>query len=604
MDKQKNLNDIMTKFNNFWINGQKKDAEIVIKRALRIYPKMHQLWTYRGIVCASLEKFEEAKKSFCKAIELNPNSPENFTNLGNVLLSTQRYEKAIKQFEISLVKKFDMNAVKGLVQSSLAIEDFDGVILKLEESKDTTPVNQEIHILLGDVYLAKGEIDLAEQSYREGLELELQKNIAETKSAKKLVQLYLQEEKYEIANALCDKLLHRDKRDIVVLNFKGIILQESDQHEAAIKHFNQMIQTDHYNSLTHQFLGACYVDIGELTQAIDAFNQSLSINPNNPTVKTLKAQCNLGLGKFNEGWKDYEFRFDCPPPLWTSKKLDSKIIEWRGDRCKNLLVWAEQGIGDEIMYLSLVSDLKNYCNKLTVICDRRLHKVLRRSFGPFVSTMDKDKFLSTGKKIGHNPNYSDYQIPMASVCKFLRPDLQSFQSAQHGYFVACAKEVIKWAPIVRDDKSRVIGVSWKSLNPMIGKKKSVDPIELLTSLNGDNVKFVNLQYGNTDAEQAVFRDKNINFQTLYGLDAHNDLEAMLAVISLCDEIVTVSNVTAHLAGSIGKKSSVLLSEKTDWRWQIKGYSSCWYANTQLYRKSKFETWDNMFKQLKLDMEIE
>ena len=134
------------------------------------------------------------------------------------------------------------------------------------------------------------------------------------------------------------------------------------------------------------------------------------------------------------------------------------------------------------------------------------------------------------------------------------------------------------------------------------KKKSVDPVELLTSLNGDNVKF-KFQYGNTDAEQAIFCDKNINCQTLYGLDAHNDLEAMLAVISLCDEIVTVSNVTAHLAGSMGKKCSVLLSEKTDWRWQIKGDFSCWYANTQLYRKTKFKTWDNMFKQLKLDMEI-
>ena len=85
------------------------------------------------------------------------------------------------------------------------------------------------------------------------------------------------------------------------------------------------------------------------------------------------------------------------------------------------------------------------------------------------------------------------------------------------------------------------------------KKETVDPVELLTSLNGDNVKFLNLQYGNTDAEQAIFCDKNINCQTLlYGLDAHNDLEAMLAVISLCDEIVTVSNVTAHLAGSMGK----------------------------------------------------
>ena len=77
-------------------------------------------------------KFEEAKKSFLKAIELSPNSPENYTNLGNVLLSNQRYEAAIKQFEISLVKKFDMNAVRGLVQSSLAIEDFNGVISKLE----------------------------------------------------------------------------------------------------------------------------------------------------------------------------------------------------------------------------------------------------------------------------------------------------------------------------------------------------------------------------------------------------------------------------------------------------------------------------------------
>ena len=75
----------------------------------------------------------------------------------------------------------------------------------------------------------------------------------------------------------------------------------------------------------------------------------------------------------------------------------------------------------------------------------------------------------------------------------------------------------------------------------------------------------------------------------------NDFEGIAAVISCCDLILTISNVTAHLAGSIGKNAWVMIPVDTQWHWFCKRSNSLWYPNIELFRQNEYGVWDDILK---------
>jgi ADP-heptose:LPS heptosyltransferase len=139
----------------------------------------------------------------------------------------------------------------------------------------------------------------------------------------------------------------------------------------------------------------------------------------------------------------------------------------------------------------------------------------------------------------------------------------------------------------------ICGISWKSANQTIGSSKSLDLVDLSPLLLIEGVEFVSLQYGSTK-EEINFVEKKIGkkIHTVEELDIYNDIDGLVSLISDCDLIVTTSNITAHLTGSIGKKGIVLLpfSKGKIWYWHSGKGQSIWYPSLQITSQTEMNNW--------------
>jgi hypothetical protein len=144
----------------------------------------------------------------------------------------------------------------------------------------------------------------------------------------------------------------------------------------------------------------------------------------------------------------------------------------------------------------------------------------------------------------------------------------------------------------------VCGISWRSKNADIGADKSLSLETLAPVLTAAGVDFVDLQYGDTAEERyRLKQDHGVHVQHLDDVDNTNDLDSLAALISACDIVITISNVTAHIAAAIGKPTLVMLpnSPSLFWYWHRERSDSPWYPTAILIRQQFPNNWSEVRK---------
>jgi ADP-heptose:LPS heptosyltransferase len=256
-----------------------------------------------------------------------------------------------------------------------------------------------------------------------------------------------------------------------------------------------------------------------------------------------------------------------------------------------VLVWCEQGIGDQLLYGSLIDALKSQTEKVTVMIDVRLIGLLQRANRHIT-------FIPHSAKV-NNSEY-DSQIPLGSIGRYFiksREDIGIFAAPR--YIEPDPKRIEQiQQELGFPDKDFVIGLSWASTAPRIDKHKSIKLEELVGLWDIPNAKIVNLQYGKPDHDIEPFEEKTGKkiWQTTVG--NFFDLEGVAAVMAQCDVVVSVSNANVHIAGAMGKPTYVLDANKL-WYWNHKiGRNSLFYPEVKLFpRDSVVAPWDKQVKEL-------
>jgi hypothetical protein len=158
---------------------------------------------------------------------------------------------------------------------------------------------------------------------------------------------------------------------------------------------------------------------------------------------------------------------------------------------------------------------------------------------------------------------------------------------------------------LKKSKDIICGVAWKS-NAAEGRHKSTQLKNLLPILSLKNIKFIDLQYEkkifagqNALEKEELLIKNNIIIEEYEGIDKLEDIEGLAALISNCDIVVTSSNVTAHIAGALGKKTFLYLpfGRGKLWYWHEEAGKSIWYPSIKIFTAESPGQWGRIFKEI-------
>lgn len=515
----------------------------VLTRDPRHFDSLHLL----GLATVQLGEPEAGADLIRRALAIRPGMAEAHYNLGNTLLTLGRPAEALESFDAALRLKPDDaqcqleagNALNALARQEEALARYDTAI-RLD------PGSAEAHNNRGIVLKELDRCEEAVASYDRALALRPRYAEAHSNRGNALKELGRVEE----ALACHDRALALKPRYAEAHYNRGNALGELKRHE----------------------------------EALAAYDAALALRPDYAEARHNKAHLLLGLGAFSAGFALYGARWQTAS--FGTDPIVTDVPRWEGGQTDHLLLWAEQGIGDEILHASMLP-LVPAGTRVTLAADKRLHAIYRRAF-PDVALMDKAR-LKDPVSGGFTA-----QAPVGDLGGLVGLDAERLRRRPTPFLAADAarREALRSSPSFPAGRP-VVGLSWKSSNKRFGAEKSLELRDLAPVLTMSGLTFVNLQYGDVGAEIDELRATlGVDVHRIEGLDVFHDIDGLLALVDACDLVVTTSNITAHLAGAIGKKAVVLVPAGKGclWYWQG-GSNNLWYPGLKRVAQQRSGDWE-------------
>ena len=399
---------------------------------------------------------------------------------------------------------------------------------------------------------------------------------------------------YELAISCYEEAIKINPNSADSFNNKANALENLRKFDEAIFCAKKAIQIKPDFALAFFNLGVNSMHLRLFDLSMESFDMAIQLQPNFEKYKFAKSTLLLLFGDFKNGWSLWESRWKLDKLF--SPKLETNCPVWTGDNDSRLLVWAEQGVGDQIRYSGLIPDLSKICPDLIVQVEPRLISLLDRSLG------DKCTFYPNNKSL--SVKY-DKHIAMGSLCQYLRNDEKDFESSRYGFL---KDDEIKTANIKKDllaltpSNNKICGISWRSVRPKTGIHKTISLKFFIETLALEGYTFVSLQYGDTADEIKEVKDElGIDIVSYEKVDNFNDIDGVASLIQACDTVISIDNVTCQLAGALGKEIHVLLPYESWWGWMANRSDSPWYSSIKLYRQEKINNWGDVLEKVRGDL---
>jgi hypothetical protein len=294
-------------------------------------------------------------------------------------------------------------------------------------------------------------------------------------------------------------------------------------------------------------------------------------------------------GRYAQAWPNYEARKKFGDQRLHHQKFDS-LPDWDGGAVApgELLVYGEQGLGDEIMFASMFGELQSRAPGSRLLCDAPLGALFARSF-PALEVMSETRDRQRAR-VAALPGLR-CKIAAGSLGGMLRRAPADFPRHQ-GYLVPDPKMVAAWRTRLAGlAGARKIGLSWVGGVQKTGRSRRSLRLEaLLPVLALRDVAWISLQY--TDEAQAIgaLREQHgiavDDFRS-----ATSDMDELASLIQALDAVISVCNTTVHVAGAVGKRTLVLAPFVPEWRYGMRDEQMIWYPSARVFRQSRYGDWD-------------
>ena len=377
-------------------------------------------------------------------------------------------------------------------------------------------------------------------------------------------------------------------------NNLGNVLKETGKFEEAMISYQQAIKLNPNYAEAYSNLGNALGDLGKFEEAITNYQQALKRNPKYTFFDYNEALIRLTLGEFDVGWKKYEYRFGATKVSFMRYQTDKL---WDGNYLDGtLLVWAEQGVGDHILFASMLTDLRKYAKNIILEIDKRLVNLCKRYYEKI--NFSNIKVINLEKKLVTN---FDKHIALGSLGQYLRKTKKSFETTPKKYLISSPTKEKELRNKFFVNKKFKVGISWKSLNEK-RKHRNIDLTQMLPILSNPHCDFINLQFGKFDEDLQQLQSKHgIKIRTIKEVDNYNNIEDLAALINCLDLVINIQNTNADLAGALGQKTWVLVTKNQEWRWSVNEKKSLWYPTTKLFRQEKIGNWNNVINTINMDL---
>jgi tetratricopeptide (TPR) repeat protein len=529
--------------------GRLTEAERIYREILAMDPRHADSLHLLGMVAYEAGEFETASDLIRKAISINQRGTSYFSNLGNILYTQGKLDEAKALYQHALLLKPDLAEVHVNLGNVLqAQRDLNESVACYERALALRPDNAEAQNNLGNARQTLGLFPEAIACYEQALRLKPE-----------YAEAY-----YNLGNAYREM----DKLDESVAAYRHALLIKPGYAEA------------HYN------LGNVLRAQGKVDEALIEYERALEFRPEYAQAAFGHALLQLLLGSLTAGWQHFEWRWktsdhDTPrraysQPLWSGEKLQSG----------GLLLWGEQGVGDEIQFAGLIPEATRTGNHIVLDCDARLRPLFGRSF-PEVEVVSGGPDLQPGPEITS-------QLPTGSLPGLFRRTASSFTATTSHYLLADLKERDRLRAGYADGR-RLVGLAWHTKNLKTGRFRSIELPIFAPLFKLPGIRWVSLQYGDHGslANQAVAAGAHLLIDR--SVDQLADIDLFAAQVAAMDLVITIDNSTAHLAGALGIPVWVLLPFAPDWRWLLDREDSPWYPAMRLFRQPEPGNWESVIE---------
>jgi Flp pilus assembly protein TadD len=448
-----------------------------------------------------------------------------------------------------------------------------------------------LHYNRGNVLMAMGRMEDAIRGFESAIAIDAQYAEAWNNRGNALLELGRAEE----ALASFGRALAIDPQYAEAHANRGHALLELEQPEPAMAAFRQALAINPADASTHNGLAMACQRVGNVADALRHFSQALSMEPDFPEARHNDALLRLFEGDFGHAWEGYEARIQLPSYRKHLRK-DAATVDrflrlpcWQGPGQAipgAVGIWAEQGIGDQILFSTMLPELLATGQRFIYEVDQRLLKAYRRAFPEvdFVALSDPPEERLTAATAA---------LFCGSLPRFFRNRAESFSRQPKRLLVADPQLVARHAS--RLGEGFKVAVSWRSSRAgWVGRSKSTALAALAPLFAVPGVRWVDVQYGDTTEERAsVARQCGIVLTHFDEIDYRDDLEDVLAIIENCDLVITTSNASAHFAGALGKPVWLLYpAERPPFHyWAHRGDHRClWHPSVEIVTGPGLADW--------------
>lgn len=567
--------------------GRHAEAMPYFDRALALEPDSADMHFQRAAALDVLQRRDEALAAYEKVVDLQPGHADAHCKRGHLLAYAKRLKEALISYERAIAanpQHAEAHCNRGNVLRLLG--HMAEALVSVDRALALQSGVAAAHRIRGVVLMALSRYAEALTSFDAALRLQPAYVEAMNDRGNALRLLG----RYEEAMQAQEQAIALSPSASGSVANRGVALLDLGRPREALADMQRAIELAPDNAEFWNLRGNALQALNRHAEAIESYNRALALQPGYGQPEFNISMCTLVRGEFATGWPLYEARWRTGQklgwikfhkPLWAGQPVSGR-----------LLVWGEQGIGDQIFHLSMLDSLRARARdaKMTLAVAPRLLPLVQRSFPGMT-------FVSLARAL-REP--CDVQIPLGSIGRYVRRTWFDFPVGRKGYLLADEARVQALRQRVQRGGDLVVGLSWASRAERFGELKSVALRDLQPLLQVPGVRFIDLQYGETDAErEEVRKSLGIDVQRLPDIDAFHDMDGLAALIRACDLIVTTSNTTAHLAGAVGAPTLLMVpfASGRHWYWHEERTDSPWYPSMRLFRQHAVGDWSDVIGQM-------